>query len=103
MGVNLLGLASDTARLRRIAALLREGLGEEGPPLPTLIEGLNRAIRPLAVLSVFALVGAAFYDPARYSAGMAALGLTPLPVWGLASGIVGLHFLTRAGGKPPRT
>ena len=99
MGVNLLGLASDTARLRRIAAILRE----EGPPLPTLIEGLNRAIRPLAVLSVFALVAAAFWDPARYSAGMAALGLTPWPVWGLASGIVGLHFLTRAGGKPPRT
>ncbi len=100
MGLSLL---ADTARLRRLAALLQEGMGEQAPPLPTLVDFLNRALRPLSVLAVFALVGAAFWDPARYAAGMAALRLTPWPVWALAALVLALHFLWPARGQPPRT
>ncbi|MDR0809114.1 MAG: hypothetical protein LBE86_08330 [Gemmobacter sp.] len=88
-----MSLLSDPARLHRVLALLQEAMGEEAVPLPTMIELMNRALRPLSVFSVFALVGAAFWDPARYEAGMAALGLTPWPVWALAALILGLHFL----------
>lgn len=101
--MTLMGLATDTARLRRIAAILQEGMGEGTAPLPGAIDLLNRALRPLAVLWVLALPAAAFWDAARYGAAMAALAQTPLPVWALAAGIVVLHFLARAGTRPPRT
>ena len=101
--MTLMGLASDTARLRRIAAILQEGMGEGAAPLPAAIDLLNRALRPLAVLWVLALPAAAFWDAARYGAAMAALVQTPLPVWVLAAGILALHFLARTGAKLPRT
>jgi len=101
--MNLMGLATDAARLRRIAAILQEGMGEGAAPLPAAIDLLNRALRPLAVLWVLALPVAAFWDAARYGAAMAALVQTPLPVWALAGGILALHFLARTGAKLPRT
>lgn len=97
MGLSLL---SDTARLRRIAELVAQG---DGPELSARIDLMNRAIRPLSVLSVFALVASAFLDPERYSAGILALAGTPWPVWGIAALIVALHFLTRGPGTPART
>ncbi|MEH7826796.1 hypothetical protein [Gemmobacter denitrificans] len=87
----------DPARLRRVAALLTEGL--EDQPLPAKIDLLNRAIRPLAVLLVLCLPALAFVDPLRYGAGVAVLGLTPWPVWGLCAAVLALHFLTRPGPK----
>lgn len=100
MGLTLMG---DAARLRRIAAILQEGMGEGTAPLPALIDLLNRALRPLSVLAVFALVALAFLDPARYGAGVVALGRTPWPVWGLCGAILGLHFLVPVVRKPART
>ena len=97
MGLNFL---SDTARLKRIADLLQEA---DNPALPGAIEAVNRAIRPAAVLGIFALIGLAFLDPPRYAAGMLALRATPLPVWGLAALIIGLHFLRKPAPATPRT
>lgn len=100
MGLTLMG---DVARLRRIAAILQEGMGEGAAPLPALIELLNRALRPLSVLAVLALPAGAFADPVRYAAGVAALRLTPWPVWGLCGAILALHFLVPVARKPART
>ena len=90
-------------RLRRIAAILAEGMGEGTAPLPALVELLTRALRPLSVLSVLALPVGAYLDPARYAAGMAALALTPWPVWALCGGILALHFLAPVVRKAART
>ncbi|MBT9245048.1 hypothetical protein KM031_01420 [Gemmobacter fulvus] len=89
--------------LRRVGALLLAGLGPEVPPLPALIEMVNRALRPLAVLSVFALIAAAFVDPPRYIAGMLALRHTPWPLCALVAAILGLHFLRQGAAPPPRS
>ena len=97
MGLNFL---SDAARLKRIADLLQQA---ESPALPAVLGLLNQALRPASVLSVMALIGLAFADPARYRAGIAALAITPLPVWALWALILGLHFLTKSGARPPRT
>ncbi len=97
MGLNFL---SDAARLKRIADLLQQA---ESPALPAVLGLLNQALRPASVLSVMALIGLAFADPARYRAGIAALAITPLPVWALCALILGLHFLTKSGARPPRT
>lgn len=97
MGLNFL---SDTARLKRIADLLQEA---DNPALPGVIETINRAIRPASVLGIFAVIGLAFLDPARYAAGMMALRATPLPVWGLVALIIGLHFMMKSAPATPRT
>lgn len=94
MGLNLL---ADTARLKRIAAILQEGA--EAPPLPAAIDLVNRAIRPGAVLAVFAGLATAFLDPPRYLAGMVALAMTPMPVAAAAAAVVALHFLRFPAGK----
>lgn len=103
MGLNPMGLAADTARLRRIAAILQDGMGEGTAPLPALIDLLNRALRPLSVLAVLALPAGAFLDPARYAAGVAALRQTPWQVWGLCAAILALHFLAPVARKAART
>lgn len=97
MGLNFL---SDSARLKRIADLLQQA---DNPALPGAIETINRAIRPAAVLGIFALIGLAFLDPPRYAAGMLALQATPLPVWLCAALVIGLHFLTKSPPATPRT
>lgn len=99
MALNLMGLASDAARLRRISAILQQGMGDGAAPLPAAVELLNRGLRPLAVLAVFALVGSAFVDPPRYGAAMAALRATPGALWALAGLVLALHFLARIGRK----
>lgn len=103
MGMNLLGLSHDAARLRRIAAILREGMGEGAAPIPASVELLNRALRPVSVLSVLALVALAFVDPARYAAGVAALAATPPAIWALCVLVLALHFLVPAVHRPSRT
>ena len=99
MALNLMGFDTDAARLRRISAILRDGMGPGAAPLPAAVDLLSRALRPLSVLAVFALVAAAFVDPPRYGAAMLALRGTPAPVWLLAGLVTGLHFLARIGGK----
>ena len=103
MGMNLLALSHDAARLRRIAAILREGMGEGAAPIPAVVELLNRALRPVTVLSVLALVALAFVDPARYVAGVAALTATPPAIWALCVLVLALHFLVPAVHRPART
>ncbi len=103
MGMNLLGLSHDAARLRRIAAILREGMGEGDAPIPAVVDLLNRALRPVTVLSVLALVALAFVDPARYAAGVAALTATPPAIWALCVLVLALHFLVPAVHRPART
>jgi hypothetical protein len=105
MGMNLLGLSHDAARLRRIAAILRDGMGEgeRDAPIPAVVELLNRALRPVTVLSVLALVALAFVDPARYAAGVAVLAATPPAIWALCVLVLALHFLVPAVHRPSRT
>lgn len=102
MGLNLGalqagGLLAEAARVGRVARAVEAQIGEPGLPLDSKIALLNQSLRPLSVLSVFALVGAAFYDPQRYSAGMAALAATPWPVWAISALVLVAHVVLRAG------
>ena len=59
MGMNLLGLSPDATRLRRIAAILRDGMGEGAAPIPAAIWALC-----VLVLALHFLVPAV-HRPAR--------------------------------------
>jgi hypothetical protein len=61
----------------------------------SLIDGINRLVRPTLVFTVFTMFPMAYYNPQEFAILMSSLALIPEPVWTLFFLIVGFYLPSR--------
>lgn len=61
----------------------------------SLIDGVNRLVRPVLVFTVFTMFPMAYYNPQEFAILMSSLSLIPEPVWTLFFLIVGFYLPSR--------